>query len=227
MDHMKKGYAKDHFYGWRIVAGLSFINFIIGGFCFYGSLVLFPVMIEDLGWSRTQISLGFMVQMLTIGTAAPLSSWSVTKLGAKATMFLGSVVGAMGLLLMQYAVSVPLFILFFGVILGTGIAFTINIPSQTIVTFWFLKRRGLALGLVMAGTGLGGFSAPPVLNFVIHLGGGDWRSAWLFMAALMALIAAFTLLALKNNPADLDQHPDGKTAEYEHTTEQAHALTGC
>lgn len=218
--YMKRNHDKNHFYGWWIVTGLSFINFIIGGFCFYGSLVLFPMMIADLNWSRTQISLGFMIQMLMVGASAPLSAWSVTKFGAKATMFLGSVVGAMGLLLMPYAVSVPLFILFFGVLLGMGIAFTINIPLQTVVTFWFLKKRGLALGLVMAGTGLGGFAAPPTLNFIIELGGGDWRTAWLFMGTLMALIAVFVLFVVKNNPTELNQLPDGRASNTEDTGTQ-------
>jgi sugar phosphate permease len=83
------------------------------------------------------------------------------------------------------------------------------IPLQTVVTFWFDKRRGLAMSLVLSGGGLGGLAATTLIHHVITAAGGNWRAGWMVVSATSILCALLALLFVRNRPADLGQVPDG------------------
>ncbi|MFA5630556.1 MAG: MFS transporter [Porticoccaceae bacterium] len=197
------------FYGWRMLIALWLIYFSVVGFTFYGTPVMFPYMVADLGWSRGQVSLGFMTAMLMMGFAAPASAWSLNRFGGRHTMLVGGLLGATGLLLMLFTDSVLLYVLFFGLVVGTGIALAANIPVQTVITYWFNQRRGTAFGLVLAGGAIGGFVAPLALTATIDAADGQWRIGWVLLATMMAIAGLTSLLFVRNKPADLGQHPDG------------------
>lgn len=196
------------FYGWRMLIALWVIYLTVIGFTFYGTPVMFPYMVKDLGWSRGEVSLGFMTAMLMMGFTSPLSAWSLNRFGGRHTMFVGGMIGATGLLLMLFTDSIMLYVIFFGLLVGTGIALSANIPVQTAITHWFTRKRGTAFGLVMAGGAIGGFIAPMVLTNIIDLS-GNWRLGWLVLAAMMLTAGMTSLTFVRNRPADLGQYPDG------------------
>jgi MFS family permease len=78
-----------------------------------------------------------------------------------------------------------------------------------VITLWFDRRRGLALGLALSGIGIGGFLWPLYVQAMIENFG--WRNAYLLLAAAIALIALpVSLLMLKDGPELLGQTPDGE-----------------
>jgi MFS family permease len=201
--------APGTFYGWKLVLVLWFIHFLVVGFCFYGPPVLFPLMIDDLGWSRTQISLGFMLSVLTMGLSSPVAAWSVGRFGAKRSLVTGAMVGGLGFLLTQFATTVPHYVLSFGIMAGVGWSFGAVIPVQTLLAYWFNKRRGLAFGIVWSGGATGGLFAPTVLTRLIDVFDGNWRIGWLLMCVIMMAAAVIAGLLIHNKPEDLGQCQDG------------------
>jgi len=90
-------------------------------------------------------------------------------------------------------------------------AWMFYLPIQTLVSRWFLWRRGLALAITNAGFGLGGFVFTPVLVFLIEHWG--WRQAFIFSGIVqMAYYVPVTLLVLRERPEETDlQEPQGET----------------
>jgi MFS family permease len=93
--------------------------------------------------------------------------------------------------------------------IGSGGA---NVATMGIISLWFApNRRGMALGIVNGGNGLGmifsGLAVPMIVTSSI---GSGWRTSWLLLAILVFIISIFNLFLLKNHPSDVGEGPIGK-----------------
>lgn len=201
------------FYGWRLLFFLWLIYTLPIGFAFYSPVVLAPFMIRELGWSRGEIMVGVTAVMLLFGLASPLTAWMVTRFGARITIVVGGGVAASSAFLMCRMGHVyPLFVTL-GVFLGLGVSLSAMIPVQSVAIAWFHARRALALGLVLGGGAVGGFLAPQLISWAVLRAGGNWRIGFLLIAIASLVGALVALLAVRNRPGDIGQHPDGVAPE--------------
>ena len=99
---------------------------------------------------------------------------------------------------------------------GLGIAFGSVLPIQTLVMYWFNARRALAVGIVLSGGALGGFVYPQLVSAGIIGFGNDWRIGWDIIAFAVFIGAVIALIMVRNQPADLGQHPDGLSPQQLH-----------
>jgi MFS family permease len=82
------------------------------------------------------------------------------------------------------------------------------VPNQTLVANWFSRKRGLAMGIALAGIGFGGLAMSPLAALLIER--LDWRLAYVGLASLVLLIVVGVVAAfVRSKPADLGQCPDG------------------
>ena len=183
------------------------------GFAFYGPAVLYPVMIKDLDWSRAKIMTGSTGIMLLLGLAAPLAAWMIGRFGARVTLALGGAIVALASFLIGLLGHVYAMYLTLSLALGLGICLATMIPIQTVAIAWFHERRALALGLVLGGGAIGGFLAPQAINQAILGAGEGWRIGWYMIAGACVLGVAVALLAVRNRPSDVGQHPYGLCPE--------------
>jgi len=197
------------FYGWWLLFFLWVVYTIPIGFVFYGPPVLYPFMIEETGWSRGEIMVGYAAMVLLLGIAAPLVSWLIGRLGARVTLFVGGAIVVAATFLMGVVGHSYLAYLILSALIGLGAASASIIPVQTVIVHWFNVRRALALGLVLGGGAIGGFFAPQIINAAIQSAGGDWRIGWFITAIASAIAAVIAILAVRNQPADTGQYPDG------------------
>jgi sugar phosphate permease len=201
------------FYGWWLLFFLWIVYTIPIGFVFYGPPVLYPFMIEETGWSRGDIMVGYAAIMLLTGLASPLAAWMIDRLGVRVTLFVGGVgLAATNLAMALFGESYPAYIALCA-LLGVVAAPATFIPIQTVIIFWFSARRALALGLVLGGGAIGGFFAPQIVNAAVLAAGGDWRIGWTITGAAAMVGAVVAILAVRNKPSDLGQHPDGVPPE--------------
>lgn len=201
------------FSGWKIAAALWLIIFVNLAFTSYGSGVIGAVMLTDLDISRSVLGLGFTVYLLAQGLGAPAVAWGINRFGTRLTLTAGSLFLALSAFaLAHFSTEGWHYVLFFGLGIGIGVGFSTLLPVQTCVAMWFTKRRGLAMAVVLAATGVGGFVAAPLLNHVIALNNGDWRYAWYLVALGSLACAAIAYGFVRNTPADLGQLPDGAAA---------------
>jgi len=95
---------------------------------------------------------------------------------------------------------------------GLALAFAEYLSATTVINHWFIRRRSLALGLVFAAGGLGGFFMPPVISLL--MGGFGWRWTWVCLACCHLLVAVIGAgLLIRNTPEEEGQFPDGHKSQ--------------
>ncbi len=199
-----------NFYGWKLLLALCIIVSINLGVTFVGAAVINAPMARDLHLGRSTLGLGTTFFILATGFAAPLVARTISAVGARLTLCIGSMLVALGALLLATWVSEGWqFVLAYGLIIGMGSGFGSLIAAQTCATTWFEKKRVLALSLVLTGSGLGGSISAPLMTRVIAIADGNWRAAWYFVVAIALSAGLIALLSVRNRPADCGQRPDG------------------
>ena len=113
------------------------------------------------------------------------------------------------MLLATVVSSVTLAVLAFGLLIGIGVATGALIAAQAGVARWFVRRRALAFSILYSSGAIGGFVAPPILSAIANSGPGHWRLGWWLVAGLSFIAALIALAAVREQPADLGQLPDG------------------
>ncbi|MBI5115845.1 MFS transporter [Candidatus Poribacteria bacterium] len=195
------------FYGWWIVAAVFVIVFFGHGIAFYSFSVFIKPLEAHFGWSRTTISIGVVLWALLYGLSGPVVGVCMDKLGVRVVIaFSALVVGSCYVLLGSLNGLVMLYILMF--FSGIGSAGVTTVPSQTIISNWFEKYRGRAMGIMMAGVGLGGLTMPPVSNAIITEFG--WRTSFRVGGLLLLfMIVPLAALVVRARPSDMGLQPDG------------------
>lgn len=134
--------------------------FAIVGFGFYGLPFFFDFIMEERGWSRTVITSGNAVGKLVV---APLfgffAGWLIDRYGPRQLMMTGALMLAIALIGISYSSSLEMFYLFY-VFNALGYVFGGPLPCQVLISRWFNKNRGKAMGIAYLGIGAGGALAP-------------------------------------------------------------------
>jgi len=198
------------FYGWYVVA-ISALGLSTGIAPFlFASLGLFMLPLHDeFGWNRAEISGVIPVLILSIMITQPFAGRLIDKIGARKILIPSTV--AFGLLI----AAIPTFmseiwhlaVIFF--LIGTlGVASN-NLPYMRIVSNWFNKKRGLAIGASVSGIGLGYAYTPILVQSIIDTQG--WRAAY-YVLSLIVLFIALPLIIffLKESPESMGMLADGE-----------------
>ncbi len=196
------------FYGWKLLVGLCAIYFLTTGSLFYGFGVVLPAMIADMGWSRTEASVGFSVLALVMGMSGPVVAIVVKRFGARRTIALGGVMAALGAISVYHTAGLLQYYLSVGILIGIGMAMQTVIPGMQLITNWFARRRALALGLFMAMGGAGAFVAAPAFAYLLEIS-GNWRLIWAVMAVNTLISSLIGLIIVRERPQDIGTFTDG------------------
>jgi len=197
------------FYGWWLIFFLWVVYTIPIGFAFYCPAVLYPFMIEAMGWSRGEIMFGSTAFMMLFGLASPLAAWMIGRFGARITLAIGGAIVTIATILMGLIGQIYSMYLVLSLFVGLGVALASMIPVQTVIISWFNVRRALAMGLVMGGGAIGGFLAPQIISIAVQASGGNWRIGWFIIAGASIIGIVVAMLTVRNQPSDVGQHPDG------------------
>ena len=195
------------FYGWWIVAASFVIIFFSAGIVFYSFGVFLKPLEADLGWTRTQINLAVAAWALMFGFSGPIIGVFFQKYGARKVIAIcAAFTGGCYLLLSGMSQIQYLFLSM--AVIGVGSAGITLIPNQTLISNWFNKYRGRAMGVMMMGIGFGGLAMPQVANYIIESYG--WRTSFRVLGILLLVsIIPVTLLLVRTRPSDLGLQPDG------------------
>lgn len=198
------------FYGWKLVAAVFVIYLLNTAFPYYGGSVLNAMMAADLEFNRSALGYGFSAFILTMGLSSPMVGVLVNKLGVRQTLFIGGLILTLGALAMAAITASALhYWLFFGATCGLGYSLGGVIPVQSVVTYWFKRRKPLAMSIVLCASGVGSVLSIPILNAIVSNFDGNWRMGWYFVACTTIVSAFIALIFVKNKPQDLGQMPDG------------------
>lgn len=94
--------------------------------------------------------------------------------------------------------------IFYGIVIGTGGGFG-YVPVTSTVSHWFIKRRGMALGITVAGVGIGALALVPFVQFLIFK--FDWRISYLIIAGILLVIGLPISRLMRLQPSEKGSFP--------------------
>ena len=193
------------FFGWWVVFVAAAVIFLTGGTFFYGFSVLFGPIVDEFGWSRASVSLGFSLRTEVGGLAAPLVGFLVDRVGSRRLMVFGVAIVAIGFVMLS---RVEALWAFYGsvVVIAIGMSAAAGPVGIVAVAHWFRRRRGRALAFMAMGAGSSGIMVL-VLSWLVAT--FDWRNALLIIAALQVAICLPLAFSMRDRPSDMGLHPDG------------------
>ena len=195
------------FYGWWIVAAGMVILFVSSGIGFYGHGVILDPLRNQHGWSKATISSAITLYFFATGVFGLLIGRLIDKFGPKWFLVIGSLVMGSGFVfLSRISATWQLYAIY--LFLAVGFSSTSLIPVNTLITNWFIRKRGFAMSLTNTGLSMGGIVLVPLAVYMIS----DWglQVALPVLGAIFCVVIIPTaLFFIKRRPSDLNQFPDG------------------
>ena len=193
-------------FGWLVVASAGAAVFLSAGVRAAPGVFLLPIE-DDLGIPRSTVSLAVSIGLLLYGLSAPFSGKLIDRFGPRCVATVGMAIIAGGMALSATARTSLHLHLFFGVLSGVGTGLIGSVLGATIANRWFVKRRGLVIGLFGAATSAGQLVFLPLLASLTVNQGWRTTSTWIALAAAVAVIPV--ALFVRNDPAALGLAPYG------------------
>jgi MFS transporter, OFA family, oxalate/formate antiporter len=199
------------FYGWWIV-GLGFLAQFMGiGVSAYATSIFFQFMFTDLNWSRGDLALAISIGAILSAAAGPFVGAVVDRHGAGRIMAVSAFATGVCLILLGWVHELWQAFAIFSLLALFRTGF-VTIPGVTMVSNWFVKKRGRALGIMTAGQGMGGLIFAPLTVFLISA--SSWRTAWVYIGVLtIILMIPLSLLLAKPGPEAMGLAADGAPPE--------------
>ncbi|HEX9443365.1 MAG TPA: MFS transporter, partial [Candidatus Binatia bacterium] len=163
------------FYGWRMVAVGAALRMLGGGLYYYGFSVFFLPLSQDLGLNRAATSLVFSFARAQGAIEGPVAGYFLDRYGPRPLIMMALVMTGIGHMLLSGVHSyLMLLVVYMGVV---SLSFQAGFMDAPIVlaNTWFIRRRTMAMAIISASIGLGGFLLTPLLSQAIHAWG--WRRA--------------------------------------------------
>jgi len=194
------------FYGWVIVAAGCLILLVEWG-CQYSYGVFFTELCADLNWTRAVVSGAYSVGFLWHGIIYFVAGSLNDRYGPRLTLMISAVIMGIGYALMSVIEAPWQLYIFYGIVIGTGVSFGF-LPVTSTVSRWFVKRRGTALGITMAGIGIGTLVLAPLSQFLITK--FDWRTSYLILASLVVVVVLPVSRLMRLDPSEKGLLPYGR-----------------
>jgi MFS family permease len=183
------------------VATVSFIALLgAAGFRAAPSVLMIPLQ-QEFGWSRSLLSIAVGVNLVLFGLTAPFAAALMERFGIRQVVSCALLLVAAGSGLTVFVQQQWQLILLWGVLVGLGTGSMALVFAATIASRWFVKRRGLVMGILTAGSATGQLIFLPVLAAVtVH---HSWRIASLVIAGAALAVVPLVLIFLHDRPSDL------------------------
>jgi MFS family permease len=198
--------------GWRQVACcfvlLACIAMITSA---YG--VVAVALDEEFSPSRTVLMLGITVVSVTSGLIAPPIGSLMDRFSIRGLMLLGGVMMAAGYAALSLVTSFAQALIIFGVLIAPANVLMGPVAATVLLSRWFVKKRGRAIGIAIAGVAMGGVLFPPFIQWLLD--SFEWREAMRLFALFLAVLVIPAAALVVNSPAERNLHPDGEESESE------------
>jgi len=182
----------------QVAATSFFALFAIVGLALYGLPYYYDYMVKDFGWTRTQVTSGNALSKLIVGPLFGFfAGWIVDRFGPRRLMLAGIVMAGVALIGLGNMTALWMFY-FFYLLNALGYVCAGPLPNQVLLTRWFDKSRGKAMGFAYLGIGIGGFLVFQISKLLVPAVG--WRSALSILGVLIIVIALPLAFFVKESP---------------------------
>jgi MFS family permease len=189
------------------VAAVAFLALVgAAGFRAAPGVLMVPLQ-NEFGWSTTVLSAAVSINLVLFGLTAPFAAALMERFGIRAVTAVALVLIGAGSALTVLVNQSWQILLTWGLLIGLGTGSMALVFAATIANTWFVKRRGLVIGILTAGSAAGQLVFLPVIALLAQDPG--WRQASLLIAAGALAVVPLVLKFLKNSPADVGVLPYG------------------
>jgi sugar phosphate permease len=174
--------------------------------------VFLVAFVEEFSWSRAAVAGAFSFGRAVEGTMSVAIGMLSDRLGLRRLVPICTCVIALGLLMASRIDSLWMLYISYGLVFAIGITGVGDLPHLPVISRWFIRKRGTAIGIAMAGMGLGILLVVPLTQrFILHLG---WRWAYIALAVFAVVtIIPPTLLFQRERPEDMGLLADGEVSD--------------
>jgi len=176
-DREAEGGRAPLFAGWLVTAGAFLLTALTCG-AFYSFGVFFIPVATEFGWSRGVTSGVVFFMAITYAATVPFTGWLADRFGFRPVMALTIAVLGLGYVLGRQVETLWQMYLFVGLLPGLGAGASVALPLS-MVSRWFVRRQGLALGIAAAGIGVGGMVVPLLASHLVAWLG--WRQTFYYL----------------------------------------------
>lgn len=193
------------FYGWWLLVGLFLIYMASNGILLNTIPRIFPDLRAEFGWTNEQVTMPANMFFALVAFLNPVGGWFLDRFSIRRLMLIGTVgitiVLALFPMVQELWHLVALYVLF-----GFSLSLSGLSPSLMLLSRWFVRYRGLAFGILMMASSLGGAVFPWLVNHFLP----DWRLAVLVLAVLGGAIMILpTFFLVSNYPKEKGLAADG------------------
>src|SRR4030095_1485985 len=180
------------------LAACFFAMFSVVGIALWGLPFFYDFMVQQFGWTRGQVTSGNMLGKLLIGpTFGFIAGWIVDRFGPKRLMIAGILVAGAAVAGLGTISTLPWFYFFYS-LNALGFVCGGPIPAQVLISRWFVRARGKAMGLAYLGIGFGGAAVPWISHALVERFG--WQIALRSLGVLIVLISLPLTLIVREAP---------------------------
>ncbi len=186
----------------QVTATAFFVLLCIVGLALWGLPYYYDFMVRDFGWTRAQVTSGNAYSKLLIGPLFGfIAGWMVDRFGPRRLMMAGILMASLALVGLG-SISTLGWFYFFYVFNALGYVCGGPLPNQVLLSHWFQKARGKAMGVAYLGIGIGGAIVPLISKALVDRFG--WHAA-LQILGLIVFAVAFPLAFLVREPQGFQQ----------------------
>jgi predicted MFS family arabinose efflux permease len=194
------------------VAAIAFVALVsAAGFRAAPGALMVPLE-DEFGWSVGVMSLAVSVNLVLFGLTAPFAAALMERFGLRAVTAVGLTLVGAGAGLTVFATASWQLLLTWGVLIGLGTGSMALVFAATVADRWFVRHRGLVMGILTAGSATGQLVFLPVVATLAESSG--WRVASLVIAAVALAVVPLVLLFLRNSPRDVGLLPYGAPEDW-------------
>lgn len=194
-----------------IVAAVAFLALVgAAGFRAAPGVLMVPLQ-SEFGWSTTVLSAAVSINLVLFGLTAPFAAALMERFGVRVVTSVALVLIGAGSALTVLVNESWQILLTWGLLIGLGTGSMALVFAATIANTWFVKSRGLVIGILTAGSAAGQLVFLPFIAALAQDPG--WRQASLLIAAGALAVVPLVLKFLKNSPAEAGVLPYGAAAE--------------
>lgn len=194
------------YYGWIVIL-ITFVTLLVAaGIRSMPSILMLPLQ-DEFGWGRGGISGVVSIGILLYGLMGPFAAALLERFGIRRVMLV-----SLGLLAVSLSVTPMMnalwqFQLLWGLVAGLGTGVMANVLGVTVTNHWFVKRKGLVVGILTASAATGQLLFLPLLAQITVKAG--WRYSMFTAVAVILLLMLVVALWMRDHPYDVGVAPYG------------------
>ena len=203
---------KNIYWGWFVVTGAFLVLGVSYGARYCFGVFVHPMFVEH-QWQMSAISLGFSINLLMYALGGLVSGPLLDRMAPKWIMTIGACAAALGFISTGFVHTPGQLYLTYGVLCGIGSAGIGVVVNSSSVGKWFVRQRGLAIGVASIGIGLGTMTLTPVAGYIVK--NYHWRIGFMLLGGIVLVVGVLVSQVLmgKSRPEEYGLLPDGDQPE--------------